>query len=99
MPRRRICVRLRYSCGLLHHFAILPDNHREFESAVLSFDVVRSAAHGSLGASHEGGRLRSFVGGMSVLLHTPINFRTESISCTKEMASRFAGRPRLSHTI
>jgi hypothetical protein len=57
---------------------------------------VRGAAQGALGAEHKGRCSCRLGGRVFVLFHTPINFRTDSISCLDEIASRFAGSPRLS---
>jgi hypothetical protein len=82
---------------LFHHLAVPPDDDREFEGAILGFDVACGAAQRSFCARDE---RWSFccLKRVPILLHTPIIFRTVSISCWEEMASRFAGRPRLSQT-
>src|SRR5689334_21047734 len=82
---------------LLHHFAVLPHNDRQAEGAVLGFDTVRGPTHGAFRPGDEGRSFGRFA--VTVLFHMPINFRTDSISCRDEIASRFAGSPRLSHTI
>ena len=68
------------SSGFLHHFAVLPDDDGQAECAVLGFDIVGDTAESTFGASHERRSFPGLGGSMSVLFHTPINFRTNSIS-------------------
>lgn len=88
----------RRSCRLLYDPAILPDDDGKMVRAVLGADIVRGAEHRAFGTGH---KCRGFLrlGGVSVLFHAPINFRTASLSCVEEMARGFAGSPRLSQTI
>ncbi len=82
--------------GLLHHLAILPDNHWQLLRAILGADILLDASKRAFSAGHKGRNFSIPVSPMSVLFHAPINSRTNSISCSDEMASRFTGRLRLS---
>ena len=79
------------SCRFLNHFAVLPHDQRQAERTVLHSDVVSGPLECPFGASHKGGCFARFARWVSVLLHTPINFRTNSISWLLEMASCFTG--------
>lgn len=89
-----LLIELLHLGWLSHYFAILPDNDWQFEGAVPGLDVFGGAAQGSLGADDEGRRFRCFGG--SVLFHGSINWRRDPISWLAELATRFAGSPRLS---
>src|SRR5688572_5696456 len=68
LVRRRICG-VGFSSRPLHHFAVLPDDHRKFQRAVLGLDVFGGAAQGAFSAQHKSRRLGGFVLGMSVGFH------------------------------
>src|SRR5438552_13276750 len=57
---------------------------------------VNGATEGAFGAGHQCWGFTRLSGLVSGLLHTPINFRTDSKPCEEEMASRFAGSPPVS---
>ena len=81
---------------LLHHFAVLPDNHGQLVCAVLNPDVLRGAAESTFCASHEGWSFLMLGSLCPFCFIRQATFLTDSISCSDEIASRFTGRPRLS---
>src|SRR5262245_32059468 len=83
------------SGGLFHYLAVLPDDQREFHGAVLGLNVFGGTTKRAFSATDERWDFVRFRR-VSVFLHKPINCRTDSISSSEEMASRFGGIVRLS---
>ena len=85
-----------HSCWFLHHFSVLPHNHREAKGAVLGLHIVRGTAHCAFGACDKWRCLARFAAGMRVFLHRPNNFITDAVLFSPEIASLLTGKLRLS---
>lgn len=87
-----------WSRGLLYNLAVLPDDQGKLHRAVLGPHIFGGTTHRAFSPPDKRRNFRS-LGCVSVLLHGPISFRTASLSCVDEIASRFAGSLRLSQIV
>jgi hypothetical protein len=77
-------------------FAIRPDDRHQPKLAIFGTDFARDASECVLGASNEERRFLRAAAFSYASFHIPIRCRTELTSLVAEVASAFAGRPRLS---